>query len=235
MMLLARRKKCHVTSIQFAASRVKTTEARRGNRMPRAPGWNQRRGSSEQSAPDRLITPDVNTLHLLRFKECQCPDAFEQLYRYYFPRVRAFLCQRGANPRDAQDLAQEAMVRVWKKAGQFDPSRANASTWIFTISRNLSVDALRQQKRYEVHADDPLLVTADVESPESDVIKLDEGKRIASAISALPAEQALVIQLRYVDGLKQREIADELDLPLNTVKSRIRLAVARLRRTLETQ
>ena len=219
------------TTFPFAVSTGYPAAEDRRRRMPSAS--DMQRGSTRQApapTPDHIVDP--NTRLLLRIKTHRDEQAFEALYRYYVPRVRAFLAKRGADDRHAQDLAQEAMVRVWRGAYGFNPARANASAWIFAITRNLHIDAIRRERRHQIDPDDPLLVEAEPETAEDGLVRQESLAAVAEAIKHLPAEQKQVLRLSYGEGRKQREIAEDLAIPLNTVKSRLRLAVERLRKAM---
>lgn len=84
-------------------------------------------------------------------------EAFKILFAHFAPRVKAYLLKNGAPPTTAEDLAQETMVAVWRKAALYDPSKATAATWIFTIARNQRIDAIRREKRPEIDPNDPAL------------------------------------------------------------------------------
>lgn len=160
-------------------------------------------------------------------------NAFARLFDLYAPRLKAQLMRTGATADAAEDFAQEALFSVWRKASYFDPARASASTWIFTIARNLRIDAARRSKRASVYA---ILEEMEPESPEQpdEVLGAAERQeRVRAAMSVLPPEQLEVIRLSFVDGLTHSEIAQALNLPLGTVKSRTRLAMTRMRQQLE--
>lgn len=155
--------------------------------------------------------------------------AFQILFDHFAPRVKSYLVRLGASAPLAEDLAQEALLMVWRKAALFDPARASASTWIFTIARNLRIDAIRRERRPELDPNDPSL-QPEAERDAGD--SLDWGKaedRLRTALAALPKEQAEIISLSFFAEKPHSAIAVELGLPLGTVKSRIRLAMARLR------
>lgn len=117
---------------------------------------------------------------------------------------------------------------VWRKAGLYDPGRASASTWIFTIARNLRVDRFRRERYPAQH----LLEDPDPElepSPSDEILRVEAERRIRTAIQSLSPEQLTVIQLHFFNDKPHSEIAEALDLPLGTVKSRLRLAMQRLR------
>ncbi len=160
-------------------------------------------------------------------------EAFARLFRRFAPRVKSYLRRLGCDPGQAEELAQETMVMVWRRAASFDRGRAGASTWLFTIARNKRIDALRRERRPELDPDDPALVPDPVPSAETPLLARDRGRRLATALAGLPPEQAELIRLAYFDDQSQSEIAAGRQLPLGTVKSRLRLALARLRRALD--
>ena len=160
-------------------------------------------------------------------------SAFAALFDYFAPRIKSVLMRSGASVEVAEDIAQEAMISVWRKASYFDPARASASTWIFTIARNLRIDAARRHKREEVLA---VLETIEPESPEQPdeiVVAGEREVRVREVLKLLPPDQLEVVRLAFVESLTHSEIAQKLDLPLGTVKSRMRLAMARMRPKLE--
>ncbi|HSZ74320.1 MAG TPA: sigma-70 family RNA polymerase sigma factor [Rhizomicrobium sp.] len=159
--------------------------------------------------------------------------AFEALFHHFAPRVKAYLLRLGAQGAQAEDLAQEALLLLWRKAEQFDPAKASAATWIFTIARNLRIDAIRRERRPEIDPDDPALVPDPEPQADAGVTRDQEDTRLRAAIARLPAEQAQVLQLSFFADKPHSAIASELGLPLGTVKSRLRLAMARIRTTLE--
>ena len=161
-------------------------------------------------------------------------EAFAQLFDAFAPRLKSFMIRKGASPEVAEDLVQETMISVWRKAGLYDPSKGSALTWIFTIARNLRIDRIRKESSM------PLSELGDYDAPSDEMANDDvlsrkqESQRVAQALAEIPAEQKQVIMLAFVDDISQSEIAERLKLPLGTVKSRMRLAYARLRKNLET-
>ncbi|SHG89092.1 RNA polymerase sigma-70 factor, ECF subfamily [Kaistia soli DSM 19436] len=162
-------------------------------------------------------------------------EAFARLFDHFAPRLKTYLMRAGANPGAAEDFAQEAMLTVWRKAALFDPARAGASTWIFTIARNLRIDAARREKLGQREPDLTELPD-DPEQPDTILTGADDAARVSSALAALTAEQSRIVTLSYFHEKAHAEIARELGIPLGTVKSRLRLAIIRLRGLLsETQ
>jgi RNA polymerase sigma-70 factor (ECF subfamily) len=155
-------------------------------------------------------------------------EAFLALYGFYAPRVKAYLIRSGGSHL-ADETTQEAMLAVWRKAALFDPAKASASTWIFTIARNLFIDRKRRERRPEIDPSDPLLAVEGVAPADSILSARQNEQRVRAALSSLPAEQAKVVTMAFFEDKPHSAIAEELKLPLGTVKSRLRLAFGRLR------
>ncbi|WP_294612161.1 sigma-70 family RNA polymerase sigma factor [Roseovarius sp.] len=168
---------------------------------------------------------------IARIRESQDEAAFARLFGHFAPRVKAFLMRSGADATLAEECAQEVMAVLWQKAHLFDPSRASAATWIFTIARNRKIDALRKQKRPEP---EDLPWGNEPEPDQADVLALQqESNQLGEAIAALPDKQRVLIEKAYFSDLSHSEIADQTGLPLGTIKSRIRLALDRLRHAMK--
>ena len=165
---------------------------------------------------------------LLAVAQKQDKAAFAELFEYFAPRIKSFLMKGGAAPDQADELAQETMITVWQKAASFDPAKASASTWIFTIARNKRIDAIRKTPRPEVDADD-LDLADDAPSASDEIAQGQETDIMARAIQNLPQEQADLLYKSFFEDKTHADIAKETNLPLGTVKSRIRLALDRLR------
>jgi len=160
-------------------------------------------------------------------------DAFVRLFEHFAPRVKSFLMRGGTSADIADELAQETMLSVWDKARQYDPAKAAASTWIFTIARNKRADYLRKAARPEPDPHDPLAVY-DIApaAPDQYMQQAQDKDRIHQALATLPAEQAEILYKSFFEEKTHAAIAKETALPLGTVKSRLRLALARLRAVL---
>lgn len=164
---------------------------------------------------------------MLRVRDAQDKAAFSDLFRHFAPRIKAFLMKSGASATLAEECAQDVMATVWQKAGQFDPTRASVATWIFTIARNRRIDALRKTRRPEPEALD---WGPEAEPDQADIYEVaQEHLRLGAALAALPDKQRALIERAYYGDLSHSEIAHETGLPLGTIKSRIRLALDRLR------
>lgn len=158
--------------------------------------------------------------------------AFAELFNFFAPRVKSYLLRLNAGDTLAEEITQEVMLTVWRKASQFDSSQAAASTWIFRIARNRRIDAARRAAKPELEADEPALLPPEVEAPDVAAHASARDVRVHAAMKDLPEDQLSLLRLAFFDGLSHREIADQLDLPLGTVKSRLRLAFDKLRKHL---
>lgn len=161
--------------------------------------------------------------------------AFADLFSLMAPRVKTYLMRKGATPEVAEDVAQETMLTVWRKASYFDPSRANAMTWIFTIARNLRIDGQRRKVESDAISPDMTEMASGLPTPEEQVLTASREERVRKALGALSREQEAIVKLSFFREHPHGEIARELGLPLGTVKSRLRLALARLRKLLDEE
>jgi RNA polymerase sigma-70 factor (ECF subfamily) len=159
--------------------------------------------------------------------------AFSELFAFFAPRVKAYLMRLGAGGALSEEIAQEVMVTVWRKAHLFDRKQASVSTWIFRIARNRRIDAARRTASAQFDMEDPSLQPPPAAAPDAGIDALEIESRVREAMATLPEEQLDLLRLAFYEGLSHREIADRRDLPLGTVKSRIRLAFNRLRGRLD--
>lgn len=155
--------------------------------------------------------------------------AFASLFDYFAPRVKSYLRRLGAGDAAADDLAQDVMLTVWRRAHQFDQAKASVSTWIFTIARNRRIDVLRRERRPEFDPSDPVLVRDPGDAADQVIEAEQRDRSVRDAVTVLPEEQAALLRLAYYEDKSHSEIAGELGLPLGTVKSRLRLAMVKLR------
>lgn len=174
---------------------------------------------------DPRAAPWVADMTLIRDKQDR--EAFARLYAHFAPRVKGFLMKSGTEASVAEDCAQDVMVTVWNKAHLFDASRASVATWVFTIARNRRIDLARRDKRPEP---EDLGWGPEPEMAQEDSFALQqETDQLVQALSTLPKKQRDLIEKCYFGDLSHRDIADVTGLPLGTIKSRIRLALEKLR------
>ena len=195
-------------------------------------------GQGETSASITIMhSPDAESQtpeHWLGLvAERQDKVAFARVFEHFAPRIKGYMMRLRCSATQAEDLAQEAMVSVWRKSALFEPEKASAATWIFTIARNLRIDQVRRERRPEIDPSDPALLP-DPDPAADDVIEgRQQEVRIRRALVGLPPDQARVIELSFFAGKAHSAIADELNIPLGTVKSRLRLAFGRIRDALK--
>jgi RNA polymerase sigma-70 factor (ECF subfamily) len=161
-------------------------------------------------------------------------EAFAALFDHFAPRVKSFMMRKGASSEQAEDLVQETMIAVWSKAALYVAARGSVTTWIFTIARNLRIDRLRRERANQFTDLDDYDAPSDDPGQDEALRRLQEDGAVARALAQIPSEQRELLLLSYVEDLPQSEIAARLQIPLGTVKSRMRLAYRRLKKMLET-
>ena len=182
-------------------------------------------GSDEQEPPNFSAL-------LLSIGQIQDKTAFADLFQHFAPRVKSYMLKLGSADEMAEELAQQTLLQVWRKAQLFDPDKAAASTWIFRIARNIRIDVLRKQKHFFDDDFDLAKIEDEQEDAEVKISREQKIRHVSLALAKLPQDQAKIIRMSFYDGLSHGEIAKQLELPLGTVKSRIRLAFGRLRESL---
>ena len=181
---------------------------------------------SNQPAGDTEPTP-LNRLLLAVGRE-RDRVAFASLFTHFAPRLKAYMRFLGTDPQIAEELVQEVMLQVWRRAETFDPTRSSASTWVFAIARNKRIDAFRRESRPEIHPDDPALTPNLVELTNDALEIAEANQHLQAAIGDLPLEQQELLRLAYFEGKSHTVIASERGIPLGTVKSRLRAGLSRL-------
>jgi RNA polymerase sigma factor (sigma-70 family) len=159
--------------------------------------------------------------------------AFAQLFDYFAPRLKAYLRKLGLDPASAEELCQEVMITLWHKAGLFDPAKSTLSTWLFRIARNRRIDLARRDRGDALDPDEPMLQPSAAAMPDEGMDAVARDERIRSALDTLPPEQFEAIRYAFFLGYTHSQISEETGLAMGTVKSRIRLAFARLKSALE--
>ena len=210
-----------------------------GLRYAVAEPWARRSGSTAKSrvyvtgkdSSDPSVPGNDDWASLVEaVRDRQDKVAFAALFRQFAPRVKGFLMKSGASASLAEECAQDVMATLWQKAHLYDPARASVATWVFTIARNRRIDALRKARRPEP---EDLTWGPEDEPDQADVYEMAQDHlRLTQALSILPEGQRQVIEKAFYGDLSHSEIADVTGLPLGTIKSRIRLALDRLRQNL---
>jgi RNA polymerase sigma-70 factor (ECF subfamily) len=167
---------------------------------------------------------------ILLIAEDEDRAAFSRLFRHFAPLMKAFaLSGSTLSGNNADELVQEVMLKVWQKAGAFNPEKAAASTWVYTIARNCRTDMYRRLQKFDtsLRAED---LAGELETEEAFVVlhQRRNEDRIRALVKELPTDQALILAKVYMEGKTHSEVSEELNLPLGTVKSRVRLAIQKL-------
>jgi RNA polymerase sigma-70 factor (ECF subfamily) len=170
---------------------------------------------------------------LRRIAERADPAAFRELYEAYGPRVKSYMMRRGADAGTAEDLAQETLLTVWRKAALYAGDKGSMTTWVFAIARNLRIDRLRREVPWQELPEGRLAEASGDPLPDEAMAEKERQQRVQAALAGLPHEQKEVVALAYLEGLSHREIAQRLGMPLGTVKSRMRIAYQKIRSVLE--
>jgi len=182
---------------------------------------------------DQTPTQEVLQDWLRAVAESQDREAFARLHGFFAPRLTAFLSRAGFSSAQVEDLVQETMFAVWRKAGLYHCELGGVSTWVFVIARNLRIDYLRRKANRETLPLENWDQIDDSPTGEDGVLAAERESKVRFALALLTPEQAQILQQAYFAEKPQSAIARELGVPLGTVKSRVRLALARLRKLLE--
>lgn len=187
--------------------------------------------ANRREDPEAAVRNEETAL-LLRVRDEQDRGAYSEIFERFAPRLKAYLTSLSNDASVAETVVQEIMITVWTKSRLFDPSKASARTWLYTMARNRLIDVKRGSQR------EARFIESYTDQQDPPVDEVDRGAsmvntfKLNALLEKLPGEQAEVLMFAYVEGYSHREIAERLDLPLGTVKSRIRLAVERLRGSL---
>lgn len=168
-----------------------------------------------------------------RIAQSRDTDAFALLFDHFAPRINAYMRKLRLDTGEAEEITQEVMFTLWHKAGMFDPTKSNLSTWLFRIARNRRIDRARRDRSSDLDIKDPLLMPEPEPLPDAGIDIAQREALLNRAMTDLPSEQFEIIRMAFFLGLSHSQIAEETGLPIGTVKSRIRLAFSRLRSALE--
>jgi RNA polymerase sigma factor (sigma-70 family) len=181
-----------------------------------------------------LLSPSEFPALVAAIAQSRDREAFARIFDYFAPRLQAYLMRQGSDSALAEEITQDTMVILWRKAALFDPAKSSLATWLYRIARNRRIDLLRRDRTTLVEPDDPVFDVVDDVDLEGEMDASQREAAVRAAMSELPQEQLSLLRLAFFDGLSHSEISEATGLPLGTVKSRIRLAFTRLRRTLES-
>ncbi len=195
--------------------------------LPFRPAWETSKSDAGAAVTNDDLCSFVEAVAVNRDRQ-----AFAALFHYFAPRLKGFALRRGIDAAAAEELAQETLITIWRKAESFDRSRATVSTWVFTIVRNKRIDLFRREGYPALELSEVADQPAEGNSPHDDMQLTEVGIHLREAMQTLPSEQLQILNMAFFEDKSHRAIATELGLPLGTVKSRIRLALARLRAAL---
>ena len=180
-------------------------------------------------------TPEHCAELVRRIAESHDKSAFGEIFDLFSGRLKSYFLGLGTSESDAEELVQETLILVWRRAAQFDGAKAGFTTWLFTIARNKSIDRIRKERRPSLDPDEPMLQPEPETAPDVALNREQEALTLRAAIKTLPQEQSDLIRLAYYEELAHGAIAARLNLPVGTVKSRIRLAMKKLRQAYGTE
>ena len=199
---------------------------------PRAPSplFCVHRRERKQLSPEK-IEMSQQTVWMLAVRDDRDRDAFAELFEHFAPRLKGFIMRSGTSAHQAEEIVQDVMLTVWRKAALFDPHRAQVSAWVYQVARNRQIDILRKENRPvpEEMREDP---SAEPDAGQILAIEQEAGK-LRQALTRLKGDQRNVIERAYLGELTHQEISEQTGLPLGTIKSRIRLGLERLRHELK--
>lgn len=186
--------------------------------------------STGQSPPPQQNRPAEL---LLLIAEERDQAAFSELFQIYAPKIKGYMMRQGADEATAEEVAQEALSRVWLKASTFSAEKGSPASWIFRIARNLRIDRIRRERIWQEIPQEHDEQPDDSPLPDQIASENERAARLSDALSVLPAEQLEIVTLSYIEGLSHSEISEKLDVPLGTIKSRMRLAYQKLKSELD--
>ena len=155
--------------------------------------------------------------------------SFSNIFNHFAPRLKSYFVKAGASETQSEEIIQEVMIAVWTKASSYNKEKSSVSTWIYTIARNKRIDKIRKEKRHYLQESDEGLEIPVPSTQENEILTCQVSKKIQGFLDILPKEQSRLLKLSYFHEKTHTDIAKELKLPLGTVKSRIRLALSKMR------
>ena len=183
--------------------------------------------------PQTQITDESLAFCLENIANDQDRQSFSTVFKYFAPRLKSFLVKAGSNETQAEEVIQEVMIAVWTKSGTYDRNKSSVSTWIYTIARNKRIDKLRKDKRHFLSESDEGLEIPVQSTQENEIFSNQVSTTLKKYIENLPKEQGRLLKLSYFYNKTHADISEELKIPLGTVKSRIRLALTKMRHLVE--
>lgn len=177
---------------------------------------------------------DIELGNFLRdIGENQDRIAFSNIFRYFAPRLKSYFVKIGCSETQAEEIIQEVMIAVWTKSSTYDRKKSSVSTWIYTIAKNKRIDKIRKERKHNTVESDESLEIPVASIQEQQILSTEVSEKILHSLKFLPNEQAELLKLSYFYEKTHSDIAKDLSLPLGTVKSRIRLALSKMRNLVE--
>ncbi len=163
----------------------------------------------------------------------QDKSAFSNIFKHFAPRLKSFLVKAGSTDMQAEEVIQEVMIAIWTKSSTYDSNKSSVSTWVYTIARNKRIDKIRKEKRHYISESDEGLEIPVDSTQEKEIFSAQVSNSLKKYMSNLPEEQSKLLKLSYFYNKTHADISEELKIPLGTVKSRIRLALTKMRHLVE--
>ncbi len=163
----------------------------------------------------------------------QDKSAFNTIFNYFAPRLKSYLIKVGSTETQAEGVIQEVMIAVWTKASSYDNNKSSVGTWIYTIARNKRIDKIRKDKRHYLSESDEGLEIPVQSTQENEIFSSQVSASLKKQIENLPEDQGKLLKMSYFYDKTHADISEELSIPLGTVKSRIRLALTKMRHLVE--
>jgi len=170
---------------------------------------------------------------ILNIAESQDIGSFKKIFEYFSPRLKSFLMKSGAEESIAEEIIQETMTIIWTKADYYDPKVASPSTWIYTIARNKKIDILRKSRKAILEDIETAVLPAVEPKTEENIEHDQKFDLIAQQLDSLPKDQLDLLKMNFFEEKSHGEISELTGIPLGTVKSRIRLALEKIRGKLD--
>ncbi len=160
-------------------------------------------------------------------------NAFKRIFLEMAPKLKAYLISTGQSQNEAEEILQETMLKVWRKASMFDRNKSAANTWIYSVAKNARIDRIRKETKPKPDPDDPSFIPDPPETGEQSISRSQDSEIIRKAMKILSVDQVQIIKMSFFEDKSHAEISEELGLALGTVKSRIRLAFGKIRNEVE--
>ena len=180
----------------------------------------------------RIIYNRKYSEYIIRIAEDHSKAAFAEVFKEFYPRVKSYLSSLSVHYERVDDIAQDVMTTIWRKAHQYDSTKAAPVTWIFTIARNRYIDVCVRKKNHQFSTEDAGFFMVDLEEPDVAFARVQNQEVINNVVEHLPETHIELVKMAYFRDYSHREISEKTGLPLGTVKSRLRVALQKMRKFL---